>query len=263
MKNTTKTFAFFGTPEVASDTLEILCDAGYIPKVIITSPDRRSGRGMNMTDTPVSIWARAHNIECLKPEKITAEFIEEFKKWGVDLSIVIAYGKILPEDIIEVPALGTINIHYSLLPKYRGASPVEEAILRGDEFTGVCIQEMKYKLDSGPILALEEVKIDNDETKVELLEKLTIIGANLLVNKLPDILEKNIEPKGQDESRASYCTKMSKEDGELDLNTDATVNYNKYRAFYGWPGVFFFKDGKRIKITKAKIPWLMAYTLTF
>mgnify|MGYP001580809055 FL=1 len=199
MKNTTKTFAFFGTPEVASDTLEILCDAGYIPKVIITSPDRRSGRGMNMTDTPVSIWARAHNIECLKPEKITAEFIEEFKKWGVDLSIVIAYGKILPEDIIEVPALGTINIHYSLLPKYRGASPVEEAILRGDEFTGVCIQEMKYKLDSGPILALEEVKIDNDETKVELLEKLTIIGANLLVNKLPDILEKNIEPKGQDE----------------------------------------------------------------
>jgi len=119
-----KTFAFFGTPEVASETLAILAIHGYLPKVIITSPDRRSGRGMHMTETIVSTWAKEHGIECLKPEKIDAKFVEDFKKYGVDLSIVIAYGKILPESVIKLPSLGTINIHYSLLPKYRGASPV-------------------------------------------------------------------------------------------------------------------------------------------
>lgn len=112
-------FAFFGTPEVASETLEILFGAGYIPKVIITSPDRRAGRGMHITESPVSLWAKEHNIKCLKPEKLDDSFLEEFKKYDIGLSIVIAYGKILKENLIKMPTLGTINIHYSLLPKYR------------------------------------------------------------------------------------------------------------------------------------------------
>lgn len=251
-KNMNNNFAFFGTPEVASETLEILFGAGYIPKIIVTSPNRRAGRGMHMTESPVSIWAKEHNIECLKPEKLDSTFIEEFKKYNIDLSIVIAYGKILKEELIKIPKLGTINIHYSLLPKYRGASPVEEALLRGDEVTGVSIQQMEFKLDSGPIIADQEVSIEKDEVKTDLLKKLTKIGGELLRDKLEDIFNKNINLKIQDESNASYCSKINKEDGQIGLNSNPLLDYNKYRAFYGWPGVYFFHNGKRIKVTKAK-----------
>jgi methionyl-tRNA formyltransferase len=250
MKN--YTFAFFGTPEVASDTLEILFQAGFVPKVIVTSSDRRSGRGMHMTETPVSAWAKEHDIECLKPEKIDLEFIEKFKKFEVDLSIVIAYGKILPEALIQATELGTINIHYSLLPKYRGASPVEEALLHGDEITGVSIQQMAFKLDSGPIIAKKEVTVNKDEVKTELLKRLTKIGGELLVDRLPEIFEGDIKVSEQKESEATYCKKLNKEDGLLDLDAPAIMNFNKYRAFKDWPGTYFFKDNKRIKITKAK-----------
>lgn len=245
-------FAFFGTPEVASDTLDILFGAGYIPKIIITSPDRRAGRGMHMTESPVSVWAKEHNIACIKPEKLDGVFIEELKKYEIDLSIVIAYGKILKEDLIKIPKLGTINIHYSLLPKYRGASPVEEALLRGDEVTGVSIQQMEFKLDSGPIIAKQEVSIDEDELKTDLLKKLTKIGGELLRDKLEDIFNKNISPEIQEESNASYCSKINKEDGQIGQNSNPLLDYNKYRAFHGWPGVYFFHNGKRIKVVKAK-----------
>lgn len=245
-------FAFFGTPEVASETLEILSTSGYIPCVIVTSPDRRSGRGMHMTESPVSTWANEHNIKVLKPEKINDEFMEEFKSFNIDLSIVIAYGKIIPETLISTPKLGTINIHYSLLPTYRGASPVEEALLHGDEKTGVSIQQMEFKLDTGPIIESEEVEIGSEEVKTDLLKRLTKIGAELLVKIMPNILEGKTNVDAQDESNATYCTKMKKEDGLLNLDSNAKENYNKYRAFYGWPGTYFFKNNKRIKIVKAR-----------
>ncbi len=245
-------FAFFGTPEVASETLDILFGAGYVPKIIITSPDRRAGRGMHMTESRVSAWAKEHNIPCIKPEKLDDQFIEEFKKYNLDLSIVIAYGKILKDEIIKTPKLGTINIHYSLLPKYRGASPVEEALLRGDEITGLSIQQMESKLDSGPIIAEQKVDIGKDELKTDLLKKLTKIGGELLRDKLEDIFNQKVELKPQDESGVSYCTKINKEDGQIGENSNPLLDYNKYRAFFGWPGVFFFHKGKRIKVTKAR-----------
>lgn len=248
--------AFFGTPDVASKTLEILKTNGYIPSIIITSPDRLSGRGMHLMQTPVSIWAEENKIPCLKPEKINGEFIEEFNKLNIDLSIVVAYGKILPENLINIPRLGTINIHYSLLPKYRGASPVESALLSGDKVTGVSIQQMAFKLDSGPIIAEEKVPISIDDNKTGLREKLINTGAQLLSKTLPSIIKQEINPKTQDESQATYCGKIKKEDGEIDINGNAEENYNKYRAFSGWPGVYFFinKNGRqtRIKITQAK-----------
>jgi len=246
-------FIFFGTPNVASETLKILKNNGYLPSIIVTSPDRPAGRGLILTPSPVSIWAKKNNILCLKPEKIDSFFIEEFKKLGIDLSIVVAYGKILREELINTPIFGTINIHYSLLPKYRGASPLESVLLNGDKETGVSIQQMAFKLDSGPILAEQKIFIDINETKEELKNKLIILGGNLLCKVLPKILEKSITPKIQNESEATYCTKIKKENGEINLDSDPIENYNKYRAFYGWPGVFFFKDGKRIKITKAKL----------
>lgn len=250
MKNTN--FAFFGTPDVASHTLDMLLEAGYIPKVIITSPDAHSGRGMHLSETPVSKWAQDHNIHCLKPEKIDAVFIEEFKKLDINISIVVAYGKILPETLIKVPSLGTINIHYSLLPMYRGASPLEQALLHGDTVTGVTIQQMAFKLDSGDILAKKEIAIDIDDTKEALRSKLIKIGGETLIKILPSIVDGSIMSEPQDESLATHCTKIKKEDGEIDPNGDPTKNYNKYRAFFGWPGVFFFKNNKRVKITKAR-----------
>lgn len=245
-------FAFLGTPLLSSQTLDILKKNGYIPSIIVTSPDRQSGRGLHMAESPVGIWAKENNIKCLKPEKINQEFIDEFEKLNIDLSIVVAYGKILPEKLITTPKLGTINIHYSLLPKYRGASPLEATLLNSDTTTGVSIQQMAFKLDSGPIIAEEKIDIGIKDTKEELKNKLINLGGNLLSRILPKIINKEIIPRIQDESLATYCKKIKKEDGEININGDAILNYNKYRAFYGWPGIFFFKNGKRIKITKAK-----------
>ncbi len=245
-------FAFFGTPEVASKTLDFLFGSGYTPKVIITSPDRRAGRGMHLLSTPVSLWADEHKILCLKPEKIDNDFIEKLKDLGIELSIVVAYGKILPEELIKSPELGTINIHYSLLPKYRGASPLEQALLNGDLITGITIQQMEFKLDSGAIIAQEEININIDDTKEELREKLINLGAEKLVEVIPDIQNGITKPKYQDENLASHCSKIKKEDGEIDPSGNAITNYNKYRAFFGWPGVFFFKNNKRVKIIKAR-----------
>ncbi len=243
-------FAFFGTPHVAHDTLEILHKNGYTPSIIITQPDSPSGRGLEVQESPVSMWAFKHNIECLKPEKINTEFLEELKKYNIDLCIVVAYGKILPKEMIDMPRLGIINIHYSLLPKYRGASPLEACILSGDEITGISIQQMELKMDTGPIIAKQELSIDINDTKETLRAKLIQLGGELLV----ETLENNSNWKWikQDESLTTYCSKIKKEDGEINPDGNARENWNKYRAFFGWPGIFFFKDGKRIKITKAR-----------
>lgn len=256
MDNSNIKFAFFGTPEIASKTLNILKNKGYIPEIIITSPDTRSGRGLEMKETPVAIWAKENNIRCFKPEKITDEFIQQLSNFDFQLSVVVAYGKILPEILIKKPTLGTINIHYSLLPKWRGASPLEASLLNGDEETGISIQQMEYKLDSGPILAEEKIEISINDTKEEIKNELINLGANCLCDILPKIKNREINPKIQDESKATFCKKIKKEHGEIDLNGDQLQIWNKYRAFYGWPGVFFFaeKKGKkiRIKIKEAK-----------
>ena len=245
-------FAFFGTPDVASKTLDILKENGYLPSIIITSPDKPQGRKMVLTPPPVKTWAIENNIPYLQPEKINEEFTLKLSTFNFQLSVVVAYGKILPEVLINTPKLGTINIHYSLLPKYRGASPVEACLLNGDTETGVSIQQMAYKLDSGNIIAEEKLNIGINDTKVELLEKLIKMGGHLLCKIIPHIINQNLNPNIQDESQSTFCGKIKKEDGEIDPNGNPILNWNKYRAFFGWPGVFFFKNGKRIKITKAK-----------
>lgn len=243
-------FVFWGTPNVASKTLDILKENDYIPSVVITSPDKPAGRGLHLTPSAVSIWAKDNNIPCLKPEKITKEFIDEFKKYNFNLSIVVAYGKILPEIIIKNPSLGTINIHYSLLPKYRGASPLESCLLNGEVITGISIQQMEFKLDSGPILGEKELPITLYESKKDLRNKLIDMGGHLLCEIIPQIIKKETKPIIQDESQATYCTKINKKDGEINLNDNPIKNYNKYRAFYGWPGTYFFveKNSKKIRV---------------
>ncbi|MEK7539514.1 MAG: methionyl-tRNA formyltransferase [Patescibacteria group bacterium] len=240
-------FGFFGTPEVASETLEILKEKGFIPLFIITSPDAKKGRGLHLQASPVAIFAEKNNIPCLKPEKLDENFNlvvgvpngTPTTKW--DLFIVVAYGKIIPEKIINMPKLGSINIHYSLLPKYRGASPVESAIRQGDTETGITIQKMKFKMDSGPIIAQKKVFILPDEKAPDLRRKLIKIGGELLVKILPEFAAGKIKLTPQNESLASVCKKIKKEDGLVNLEKEPpSVLYNKFRAYAYWPRTFFF-----------------------
>src|SRR3989338_10135635 len=201
-------FVFWGTPDVASETLEILKSAGFLPSLVVTSPDARSGRKMLLTPPPVKIWAEKNNIPCIQPEKLgeletiftTSSQAGEPRKaifqqknmresknyFQINLFIVVAYGKIIPEEILNIPKFGSINIHYSLLPKYLGASPVESVILNGDVETGVTIQQMEYKMDAGTIIAQEKVSIFPDEKALNLRKRLIKIGGELLVKILPD-----------------------------------------------------------------------------
>jgi methionyl-tRNA formyltransferase len=240
-------FVFFGTPDVASETLQILKENGYTPSLIVTSPDRPQGRKMLVTPPPTKIWAMENNIPYIQPEKLSP------KEISADLFIVVAYGKILSEEILNIPKFGSINIHYSLLPKYRGASPVESAILNGNKETGVTIQKMKFKMDAGPIIAQEKIEILPDEKASELRTRLIKIGGELLVKTLPDITDGKINEVEQNESETTFCKKIAKEDGLVNLADNAEKNYNKFRAYATWPRTFFFKDGKRIIITDATL----------
>jgi len=261
-------FVFWGTPDVASETLEILKENGYLPSLIITAPDKPQGRKMLITPPPVKVWAMKNNIPYLQPESLSEVTLQEFSQkchFGnsdsikaeslPDLFLVVAYGKIIPENILNMPKLGSINIHYSLLPKYRGASPVESAILNGDTETGISIQKMEYKMDTGPIIAQEKVEIGPDEKAGELRKRLIKIGGELLVKTLKTPSASGHSPfaggEKQDESQATYCKKIKKEDGLIDLNDDPIKNYNKFRAYATWPRTYFFLGNKRIIITDA------------
>jgi len=254
-------FVFFGTPQIAADTLEILKKNGYLPSLIVTAPDKPVGRKQIITPPPVKVWAEKNKIPILQPEKLDSDFKLEIgnclpcvalAKWGkLEIFIVVAYGKIFPEWLINLPGHGTLNIHYSLLPKYRGAAPVQSAILNGETETGVTIQKMVYKLDAGPIVAQEKIAIGKDEKTPELMERLTKIGSDLLVKILPDYIEGKIKLQEQNHVEATFCKKIVKEDGLIDLNNDGAKNYNKFRAYTSWPRTFFFHNNKRIIITNA------------
>lgn len=238
-------FVFFGTPEVSSKTLEILKIHGLVPNLIITGQDKKVGRKMILTPNPVKNWAIENNIKYLQPEKITKDIFNQ----DFDFALVVAFGKILPEEILDMPKFGSLNIHYSLLPKYRGASPVESAILNKEKETGVSIQKMKYKMDSGPIVALEKTEILENDTTLELREKLIKIGAELFCKILPDYLSQKINSVSQDESLATFCKKIKKEDGQINLDDEPENIFAKFKAFKIWPRIFFFENGKRVVIS--------------
>lgn len=244
-------FAYFGTPYVASDTLATLIERGFRPAVVVTSPDAPKGRGMVLTPTETKVLATAHGIPVLTPEKLDADAQRAIAAYACEAAIVVAYGKILPQALIDAFPLGVLNIHYSLLPKYRGASPVEAALLHGDAITGVSIQKMAFRLDAGDILAQKEVGIIPTETTRELRRRLVAIGAELLTEHLPAFLNGTATYTPQDESAATHVGKINKSAGELDLQGDARTNWNKYRAYAESPGTYFFRDGKRVKIITA------------
>lgn len=245
-------FAFFGGEPLSVPVLNVLYEKGFIPKLIVCNPDRPVGRKAEITPPPTKIWAVEHNVPVFQPESFKdGAVIEHLKKVGCDLFIVVAYGKIIPRSVLELPAHGTLNVHPSLLPLYRGPAPIVTSILNGDTETGVTIIKLDEEMDHGPILAQEKITLSENEYVGELEATLSRIGGELLADVLPKWIAGEIETREQDHSAATYVKKMVKEDGEIKLDGNDTENWRRYRAYFGWPGVYFFKDGKRIKITKA------------
>jgi methionyl-tRNA formyltransferase len=234
--------AFWGTPSLTTVYLDALQKAGLTPVVIITNPDRPKGRGQEIASPDPKVWGLAHDVAVLQPEKLDDEFYAELSTYGIGLSIVVAYGSLLPQRFIDLPTHATLNVHYSLLPRYRGASPVETAVLSGDTETGASIQIMARALDSGPIIAESTLSILPEETAPELRTRLTVLGAELLAQSIPAYISGQLTPKVQDESLATSCGKMRKEDGCLDLRASGITNYRKYRAYFEWPRTYFFID---------------------
>ncbi len=246
-------FIFFGTPDIAAETLQVLFDNGYVPKLIVTGPDRLAGRGMKTIQSDVKVWADEHTIPTIQPEKIDAEIISNLKEYNADVFVVVAYGKILPESLIYIPRYGTLNIHYSLLPRHRGASPTEAAILASDAVTGVTIQSMVYQLDAGDIMAQTETDILPDETTPQLRGRLSVLGSELLIDTL-NTIEDRLEHKiPQNPEGVTKCGKIKKTDGGVLKSDDMEEVYKKYRAYQPWPGIYYFdENGKRMKITEMK-----------
>ena len=239
---------FFGSPASALPSLKKLLESNHSIEFIITQPDKPFGRGIKVSPPPVKKIALDQNIPVYQPEKIRkdAGALEKIKKIQPDLNVVVAYGQIIPSSIIYLPKYNSINVHFSLLPKYRGASPVRWAILKGERKTGITIFELNEKMDEGDILTQEEFEILPDEGAVELEARLALKGAELLTETIAKIDE--IKPRKQDHSIATYAPLIKKEDGRIDWINDALHVERQVRAFTPWPSVYTFLGEKRVKI---------------
>lgn len=248
---------FFGTDIFAVQVLEELHRTGITPALIVTTPDTPQGRGQTLQPSAVSLWAREHSISTTTPHTLNTAFIAELKAHQWDLFLVASYGKILPPDLISIPHHATLNIHPSLLPRLRGASPIESAILYEEE-TGVTIIEIDEQMDHGPIVAQQSVPIDPWPPQKELLEHtLAQAGARLFASVMPDWIEGTLTAREQDHSSATVSKKIVKEDAHIDLTDDPEVNLRKIRAFHEWPRAYTFGTHKgapvRVIITEAQI----------
>ena len=234
-------FAFFGTPEFAVIVLDELEATGYLPSLVVTAPDRPRGRKLVVTPSEVKVWASTHNIPCLTPEKLRDEaFLEELKKADCTLFIVAVYGKLIPKLALDMPIHGTLNVHPSLLPKFRGPSPVASAILSEETRTGVTIMLLDEEMDHGPIVSAREVTPRVWPPKgSELTNELAHVGGKLLAETLPHWLEAK-ESTPQEHAQATFTKKMTKEDGLIELSGDPALNYKKIRAFDERPGAYFY-----------------------
>jgi len=246
---------FFGTPEFAVPALQALLTEGYNFILVITQTDKPTGRKQALTPSPVKLEAQRLGltvVEKLGAKEILAGGQSAFggKIFAPDLGIVVAYGKIIPQKILDLFPLGVLNIHPSLLPKYRGPAPIQNAILNGDAETGVSIMQLDDKMDHGPILTQEKYSLTGQETYPDLSDKLSEIGAKLLIKILPAYLENKIELKPQDDSQATVIKMIERDDGLLDFNKSALVLERQIRAYAPWPGCFaeFIVKGKKIVI---------------
>lgn len=232
----TKPVVFFGTEAFSAVTLDALITTGFTIAAIVTKPDRAHGRGRRAELLPVKALALKHHIPLLQPESFDDDALTQLRILGVTAGVVVAYGKILPQRVIDLFNDGLINTHASLLPRYRGASPIEQAIYNGDAKTGVTLMRIEAGLDSGPTYAVAEYVLSGTETKPKLYEALAKLGANLLVTKLPSILDGSLTSVPQDATQVTLAGMIAKADGALDCSRSAVELDRQVRAYLGWPG---------------------------
>lgn len=243
---------FMGSPELAVTHLDVLVKAGYPILAVVTQSDKPAGRGQKLTPPPVKVYAQEKNFKIFQPEKPkSAEFVEELKQLNPDFIIVVAYGRILSEALICIPKLACLNVHFSLLPKYRGASCVLSAIRKGETESGVTVMQVVEKLDAGPIYLQEKVQIEENETTGELQERLAQIGAKLLVKTLEGIQKNELQPQEQNETQVIFAPLIEKEEGKIDWSQEAQTIHNHIRAMNPWPTAFTEFEGKKLKVYRS------------
>lgn len=244
---------FMGSPDFSLPTLRILAQ-NYDVVGVVTQPDRASGRGRELKSPPVKILALELNIPIMQPEKLRLpEPMEQLRAWKPELIVVAAFGQILKKDVLDLPRYGCINVHASLLPRWRGAAPVNAAILAGDEETGVTIMQMDVGLDTGPMLAKKPVRIKPDDTTGSVLDTLSTLGANLLNDSLPDIISGKFKAIPQPDEGATYAPMLKKEDGLLNFSHSAVELERRVRAMNPWPGAWFEWNGNILKVWRTSI----------
>ena len=248
-----KKVVFMGSPDFALPSLRALTQNFEVVGVV-TQPDRSAGRGRKLKQPPVKTLALELNLPVIQPEKLREpEAMEQLRAWAPDLIVVAAFGQILKKDVLELPKHGCLNVHASLLPRWRGAAPINAAILAGDEETGVTIMQMDVGLDTGPMLAKKSVRLTRDDTTGSVTQSLSTLGADLLIQTLPCWIAGEIQPQAQDDSLATYAPMLKKEAGKLEFTQDVNALERHVRAFKPWPGAFMDFDGTILKIQRAHV----------
>lgn len=250
-----------GSPDFALPALRLLAQT-YRVVGVVTQPDRASGRGRELKAPPVKSLAQDLNVPILQPERLREpEAMAQLKAWNPDLIVVAAFGQILKKDVLELPQHGCINVHASLLPRWRGAAPINAAILAGDEETGVTIMKMDVGLDTGPMLAKRSLRIKPDDTTGSLIGALSTLGADLLIETLPGYIDGKVTLKPQPEDGVTYAPMLKKEDGRLDFEKPAVELERRIRAMNPWPGAWFEWNGAPLKVLKARTDILFTYMI--
>ena len=245
---------FFGTPAFAVPTLSRLLGPPHSVVAVVTQPDRPRGRGQRVSDAPVKALALEHGIEVLQPQSLARPVFEAaFDALKPDLGVVAAYGKILPEWLLQAPALGMINVHASLLPKYRGAAPVHRAIIAGERETGVTIMRVVKALDAGPMMARQVRSIDFNETSEAVEQDLARIGAELLITVVDDLAAGRASEVPQSDAEATYAPRLTKEEGLIDFSLPAIAVHNRIRGLRPWPMAYSFLHGDRLVFHEARL----------
>ncbi|MDB5160987.1 MAG: fmt [Candidatus Saccharibacteria bacterium] len=251
--NKLKKLVFFGTEDFSTPSLQALLGSGWEVAAVVTKPDRPAGRGRHTKIPAVKAVATDHGIKVLQPEKVE-EVQDELKTISAEIGVLVAYGKIIPADIIDLFPAGIINVHPSLLPKYRGPSPIETAILSGDSQTGVSLMQLAPKMDAGPVYRQFTLPLSGKETKTELYARLADIGAKMLVEDLENIIGGKSQPAPQDDSKATYTTMLTKSDGKISEEESAEFIERKVRAYQGFPKTSIkLMDKYEVVVTKARV----------
>lgn len=242
---------FFGTPDFAVPTLDALAQEHDVV-LVVAQPDRPAGRGMKLHAPAAAVRAKELGLTLLQPAKIrTPEFLDEIRSLGPDVGIVIAYGRILPKALLEIPKHGFLNVHASILPRWRGAAPIQRAIEAGDQVTGATIMRVDEELDHGPMLAVTTTSIGPDERTPALAQRLSILGAEALLPVLRDL--PGVSETAQEHDKATLAPKIEKSEGEVRWSENASAIYNRFRAFDPWPGLFVRHGDETIKLTEVRV----------